>query len=501
MKKKFRETGEPLKKTLTGIEGLDEVLEGGLPQGRGALVTGETGTGKTVLLNEFIYRGITRRKENGIFVSFEENSKEILQDVGGFGWDYPGLIKQDKLRFVDAARRGEIIREIGSNYDFTPLVLRIREAIKQVNAQRVVIDNLNAFFMRFRNKNEIRATLNFLLGELKEKEITALISVEKAGAETALAAVSAEFVSDTIIELSSHSGQQKTLRELEVRKMRGAGYRSGKVEFEIGSAGIQIFPKIPVNLTIAATDFNVRKKFEVRELDDKILDGGIPQGQTVLISGNSGTGKTIMALQFIQAGLKAGEHGLYVGLEENIEELKKVAQGLGWDFARDEKAGKLRFLTASLIDLQKDRLLLDIVKSTEKNNIKRLVFDSASSLTSAGLSTQQARNFVIQLGGFLKMKGITSVFTYMMTQNFQAAKGRILSSVEMTNIQVSSLVDGLILLMFIEQEQEVKMVLNVLKMRGVNHSKDIYGYRIEKGGLVIEGKYGQESADHGKNRQ
>ncbi|MGE5308292.1 MAG: ATPase domain-containing protein, partial [Deltaproteobacteria bacterium] len=422
----------------------------------------------------------------------EEDAKDIIRNVAGFGWDYEKLIRQDKLRFVDAVSPEDITMEIGQSYDFMPLILRVEHAMKSVRAKRLVLDNLNAFFMRFSNKNEIRAVLNFLLNELKKRGATVLISVEKDGPETARAFISAEFVSDAIVMLSARPGQQRTLRELEIRKIRGAGYRSGQVEFEITRDGLQVFPKIPVNLTAAATDFTVLKKIGVPAFDDGILAGGIPQGQTVVISGNTGTGKTIIGLQFIQAGLREGEHGLYVGLEENTDELKYVARGLGWDMARDEKQGKMAFLTASLIDLQKDRLLWSIIRAVERYDVKRLVFDSISSLMSAAnMSISQARDFVIQLGGYLKMKGITSIFTYMMPQNFGAPPGLLLSSVELTHIRVSSLVDGLVLLVFVERERKVEMALTVLKMRGVHHSKDVFAYKIDKGGLKIEGVYGK----------
>jgi KaiC/GvpD/RAD55 family RecA-like ATPase len=112
-------------------------------------------------------------------------------------------------------------------------------------------------------------------------------------------------------------------------------------------------------------------------------------------------------------------------------------------------------------------------------------------MSAANMSVGQARDFVIQLGGYLKMKGITAIFTYMMPQNFGAPPGLLLSSVELTHIRVSSLVDGLVLLVFVERERRVEMALNVLKMRGVHHSKGVYAYRIDKGGLKIEGVYGR----------
>ncbi len=115
-----------VEKIPTGIRGFDEILNGGIPKGRATLITGGTGTGKTVMLNEFLYQGITQFKENGVYVAFEEDKRDIIENVKGFGWNYGSLIAQKKLAFVDAGALKEMTFESGENYDLSPLIERMK---------------------------------------------------------------------------------------------------------------------------------------------------------------------------------------------------------------------------------------------------------------------------------------------------------------------------------------------------------------------------------------
>jgi circadian clock protein KaiC len=148
-----------VEKILTGISGLDKTLMGGVPKGRTTVITGETGTGKTVILNEFIYQGITQFKENGVYVAFEESKRDIIKNVRGFGWNYTALIAQKKLAFVDAGSLRELTFESGQNYDLSPLIARVKYALKKVKAKRLVIDGLENLFARFQNKDAVRQAL------------------------------------------------------------------------------------------------------------------------------------------------------------------------------------------------------------------------------------------------------------------------------------------------------------------------------------------------------
>ncbi len=483
--------GKPLEKLETGIRGLDEVLEGGIPKGRALLIVGATGCGKTVFLNEFIYRGITKYGQNGVFVTFEETPDDVIRNVGGFGWNYPELIRKNKLIFEDISPSEILHEEIGGDYDMTPLIERIKYSARKVRAKRVAIDMLGGLFARFKSSGPIRDALCRLSIELKKAGLTTLISAEKISDKDPVARFGVEeFVADAVVELSLGHGQQQFVRTMYIRKLRGVGYRSGHVEFEISNKGVEVFPKIPMDPIRAKTSFTVRKKMGVAALD-RALGGGIPQGHTVMISGNTGTGKTLLGLQYLMEGVRRGENGLYVAMEEPVDQVKKTAMAHGWNLEKFQKQGKIAFVAMGLIDVSNDKLLYEIVRHVERLGAKRVVFDSLSSLLSATLTREGVRQFLIQMTNFFKTRGVTSVLTYLSGANFGAARGQLMAAMSTNDMRLSSVLDGVILLLYVERKQSVARLLNVLKLRGSKHAKDIFEYEIEKGGIHIQGKFAE----------
>jgi circadian clock protein KaiC len=478
-----------VEKVLTGIMGFDEILMGGVPKGRATLISGGTGTGKTVILNEFIYRGITRFKENGVYVTFEEDKRDIIKNVRGFGWNYASLIAQKKLAFVDASAFRDVTIESGQDYDLSPLIERVKYALKKVKAKRLVIDCLDNLFSRFQNKDAVRQALCQIIAGLKDLGVTVLMTAEKTGPEQSLSRYGIEeFVADGVIEIALIKGQQQFLRRMFVIKLRGTDFRSGTVEFEITDQGLVVYPKIPIETVTAKTDFRVRKSFGVKGLDD-ILGGGIPQGHMVLVSGNTGTGKTMFGMHFLKQGISDGENAVFVSLEEPIEQVKKTALTHGWDFDRYEKEGRISFPTASLIDISNDKLLYQIISAVEGINAKRVVIDSISSLLSATMNEEQVRQFLLQLSRYFKANGITCIMNYLSLANFGAARGQLLGSLSTSEMRLSSIADAIIMLLFVERGQKIKKLFNVLKMRGSQHSKEIFSYEIEKDGIKMGEKY------------
>jgi circadian clock protein KaiC len=315
------------------------------------------------------------------------------------------------------------------------------------------------------------------------------MTAEKSGPEQALSRYGVEeFVADGVIELALIKGQQQFLRRMFVIKLRGTYFRSGTVEYEITDQGLVVYPKIPVENIFAKTDFRVRKCFGIKGLDD-VLGGGIPQGHMVLVSGNTGTGKTMVGMHFLMQGISKGENAVFVSLEEPIEQVKKTALTHGWDFNRQEKEGRLSFVTTNLIDISNDKLLYHIISAVEGINAKRVVIDSISSLLSATMSEEQVRQFLIQLSGYFKANGITCIMNYLYLANFGAARVQLLSHLSTNEMRLSSVTDAIIMLLFVERGQKIKKLLNVLKLRGSQHSKEIFSYEIEKDGIKMGEKY------------
>ena len=475
----------------TGIKGFDEVFGEGIPKGRVLLVSGSAGSGKTVLINCFLYRGIMDFKENGVFVTFEESPEDIMRNVSSFGWDYESLVRQKKLVFVDVSLDQEMTAQVeAGHYDLSPLIARINYAIKTVKAKRVVIDSISNLFSKFQNQNIIRDTLLRIYQELKKTGCTTMVTGEKRSGDSSISRFGVEeFVADGAIELSRKFGQQKVIRELNIIKIRGAGFRSGSVDFEITGDGFEVFPKIFVDRYIAKTDFNVRKTFGLPKLD-LALGGGIPQGQICLISGNTGTGKTTLAVHFLKEGFRRGEKSVFVALEEEPSEVIKMAEQYHIPLGKFQRQKQLTFTSpGSLIDVSNDRLLLQIINAVDTTNAKRVIFDSISSLMSATMSAEQVRQFLLQLTVSFKARGVTCILTYLMGNTFGAESGQLLGEIETNLMRLSSLIDGVILLRYSERDQAVCKLINILKLRGSVHSLDIIQYEITDEGFELGEKF------------
>jgi circadian clock protein KaiC len=361
--------------------------------------------------------------------------------------------------------------------------------VKKVKAKRLAFDGIDSLFSRFQNKEVVRQALRQIIADLRNMGVTVFMSSEKPDSEEASGRYTIEeFVADGVIDLALIKGQQRFLRRMFVLKIRGADFRSGIIDFSITSQGLEFYPKIPDDRRIAKTNFEVRKKYGIPALD-AMLGGGLPQGHMVLVSGNTGTGKTIFSLQFLVQGIREGENAVFVTLEEPVAQLKKMARSHGWNLDRYQEEGKLTFITADPMDVSTDKLLHEIVCAVDRTKAKRVVVDSISTLHSATLNEEQVRQFMIQLSGFLKARGVTGIFNYLFQPSFGASRGQLLSGLITNEMRLSSIIDGIVMLLYVERGQRIKKLLTVLKMRGIRHSRDIFNYEIETGGIKMGEKY------------
>lgn len=474
-----------LKRLPTGVRGLDKVLDGGLPRGRSTLVLGGPGTGKTVLLNEFLYRGITEFGENGVYVTVEESPARVVTNAATFGWDYDTLLKDKRLAFVDATPEDPSSQvrntEVTLEYHLTPLVLRLRHAVSEIDARRVVLDSIGALFAQFRSRDAVRHALYYLVDEMQRMGVTTLFSCEEPDIESLQTFHGIEeYVVDGVIKIAPEKGQQSTLRKLEVTKLRGCSYRSGPVEFGIGDGGMTVYPKIESDFQTMGSIPNRRLTSGIADLD-KLLGGGYPKGHIVLVTGNTGTGKSLLGMHYLNAALERGESAIFINLEESSAQIKRIAKPHGCDFRAHEQAGRLTFMSPNIIDMTADRLLYEIVETVDRTRAPVLFLDSVSAIPSATYSEEQTRQFLLQLIRFLKSRKVTCLFSHMSSATFGAGHDQRLGAFQTNDMRLASLVDGFILLRYGENRARVAKYLNILKMRGINHDKAIHGYEIKKG--------------------
>lgn len=463
-----------LDKLATGIPGFDHVAQGGLPRGRTTLVSGTAGTAKTVFACQFLAEGIQQVDEHGVFVSFEESVGDVRQNMRGFGWDIAGWEAERKWAFVDASRgSGELI--FAGDYDLDALIARVGHAVAQVGAKRVSLDSLAAIFTNFPDAVRVRHELFRIASALKRMGVTTIMTAERADEYGQVARYGIEeFVADNVVILRNVLDEEKRRRTVEILKFRGAQHRKGEYPFTIiPGAGIVIIPLSALELKQRSS--NVRITSGNSQLD-AMCGGGFFRDSVILISGATGTGKTLVATQFMAGGVAQGERCLLFAFEESRDQLFRNATGWGYDFEQMEREGKLRVHCAYPEVAGLEDHLIEMRRIIDEFKPNRVAVDSLSALERVS-TIKGFREFVIGLTSFIKHQEIAGIFT--------ATTPTLLGGSSTTEAHISTITDSIILLRYVEIFGEMRRGLTVLKMRGSMHDKEIREFRIDSGGMHI----------------
>lgn len=467
-------------KSPTGITGLDEILMGGLPKGWSILLSGGSGTGKTILCLQYLYNGITKFNENAVFVACEEHDSKIKKAVESFGWDLKKLEDEGKLIFIDATKRW--ITDLGdatTEFGLGTLVREIGEAVTKIGAKRVVIDPGSTLLMQFEKSIAVRRALHQMVERLEHMGCTSIITVERPEALGLTAWKNVEdFILDGVVILSAREYQGRRIKELEICKMRGDYFISGKHPITITKDGFSVFP-MPKHET-----FNTIKKERVstgvKGLDD-MMNGGMLFCDSTLVAGSTGMGKTMLCMEFIRNGVNKGENGLIISFEESPSILRRNALGIGFDLEKAEKEGKVKMIHESMIDFIPEEFLSKIKKIIDENKPARVVLDSLTSCSPSFCHSSHYRDYLIVLLGLFKSHGVTSMVTSEMPELFGTFK--------ITNSGTSFLVDNIIILRYVEFASEMSKAISVLKMRGSSHEKGILRFEINDKGISVKSKF------------
>jgi circadian clock protein KaiC len=448
-----------LPKCATGIQGLDEITDGGLPRGRPTLLCGGAGCGKTLLATEFLVRGAMTFGEPGVLICFEETRAELEANVASLGFDLADLVRRRKI-VVDHVRveRSEI-QETGE-YDLEGLFVRLNHAIDSIGAKRVVLDTIEGLFAALPNEAILRAELRRLFRWLKDKGMTAIITAER-GREQMTRKGLEEYVSDCVILLDHRVHERIATRHLRVVKYRGSLHGTNEYPFLIGSNGISVLPI--TSLTLNHTVSNERISSGIDRLDAMLGGKGFYRGGSILLSGTPGTGKTSVAAYFVQAAIRRGERALFFAFEESPNQIVRNMRSIGVHLDPGVQRGALRFHAARPTLYGLEMHLATMFKEIAAFRPAVVVVDPMNSLLAAG-SESETRAMVTRLIDFLKGQQITSLFTSLTHEG---------SPLQQSEILISSLMDAWLLLQNIESDGERNRGLYVLKSRGMAHSNQI----------------------------
>jgi circadian clock protein KaiC len=460
-----------LPKCPTGIAGLDEITQGGLPRGRPTLVCGGPGCGKSLFGIEFLVRGITEFGEPGVLMSFEETARDVAQNVTSLGFDIPKLVAQKKLAVDHVHIDRSEIEETGE-YDLEALFIRLNHAIESVGAKRVVLDTLESLFSGLSNDAILRAELRRLFGWLKQKGVTAVITGEQGDARLTRQGLE-EYVSDCVIFLDHRIIDQVSTRRLRVVKYRGTTHGTNEYPFLIDEDGISVLPITSLGLDHDVS--NERVSSGVPELDEMLGGQGYYRGSSILVSGTPGTGKTSLAAHFVGAACRRGERCIYYSFEESPQQVVRNMRGIGLELESWIKNGRLKFRATRPTLHGLESHLAQIHKEIDTFKPGAVVLDPISNLVSVG-NLADVRSMLLRLIDFLKFSQITAMVTHL------ASDGE---ANEATDVGISSLMDTWLLLRDIELNGERNRGLYVLKSRGMPHSNQIREFVITDRGIRL----------------
>ncbi len=450
----------------SGITELDTALQGGFPRGSVVLLAGGSGSGKTVLSFQWLFDGV-KRGENCMYISLTEPLFKIVKNLETLDFYDRKAIEDQRLKIID-------IRVMYGDQFYGEKVMEfIEDQVKSANIKRVCIDSITAIAYNLKDKAEVRKLI-FELGRiLTSLGCTTVLTSETADTREGYSVYGVEeFIADVIIRLDQVRVGEEFQRILQIVKIRGRGYTSEDRYFRITPKGITVFPKVKMPLGYPSTMERVSTGNAVL---DHMLGGGLFIASSTILDGTAGTGKSMLALQFLGEGLKHGEPCLYVSFEESREQVLRNAKSCGWDFGKYEKAGLLTLRCVYPMEKFMDEHLAEIQHIVEKKGVKRCAIDPLSAIASA-FPEDSYVNFAKRLNNYMKAMEVTSMFTSSVHPDTGGGKG---------DRHLSTTVDNIITLRQVEMQGELQPVLNVVKERGSTHSKELRRYDITAEGLVI----------------
>lgn len=454
-----------------GIPGLDDILLGGLPRNNNVLVEGQPGSGKTTLGLGFIHAGAALYDEPGVIVSFELEPEKLLRDAIGFEWDLQRLIDAGKVRIIQASPAA-LLSEFRSNDG------AFSAELAAIGAHRLLIDGLTPLRL-YAESNDMpfREDLHLLVEGLTRLGVTTMVTAERdEGGKNGFA--HERFVFDTIISLGREERRRRLQRSLSVIKSRGQDFIGGSHTMRIEpGVGIHVYRRAQSRPLVAEEQPTSSKRISTgAEAIDRIMGGGVYEGSITMVCGISGTGKTVLGVQFLAAAIAAGKRALLVTLDEHPRQLMRNAASLGFDLERLLADGSLHMLYESPLELELDVHFDKVAKLVETHQIDCIVLDSVAVYELS--SAHEAADFLYALASFFKDRLATVFF------NYESPELLGLSQIS-EELKGSHLVDNIILLNYVEISTRLRRAIAIPKVRGADNQQLTREYIIGQGGITV----------------
>ncbi|MCF8010345.1 MAG: ATPase [Clostridiales bacterium] len=453
-------------KVVTGISGFDELVYGGILRGNSILMEGVPGAGKTTFGIEYVCRGIIDFNEPGVIVTFEEFPESMYRDALNFGWDMRKLEMENKLRIICTSP--EVLADTETNL--------IEQVVEEVGAKRVLIDSISHFRNISNDNQSIRKTVYSFCNGLRRLGLTTLLVKEQESKEEACYAFE-EYIVDAVIRLKNKEmpGLHRH-RVLEITKTRGQDHVAGEHSFRILEEGVKVFsPVKAMNVCSRVEQENELVHTGIPGLD-YLTQGGLPRGITMAVAGSSGTGKTVMGLQYLVSGARDyGEKGIFLSLEEPLSQLMLCASRFNWELKELEEKGMVKIMYQPLSDMEINETIIWLSEQVTNFGACRLVLDSIYGFLTRIDNAALLHEKFYYLVNYLNKLNCT---TLLISPDWNTAdNGRI----EI----IHSIVQGTILLKSTLVQKRRERQLEVYKLRGVDHIMGNHLLEINNSGLQV----------------
>jgi len=469
-------TNRPVLARLTsGSAAFDRILGGGIPARSVNIIAGQPGAGKTLFSLQMLFALARLGKKCLYLTTLAEPSLKLLQYMQQLSFFDESLL-ESSIVFADL---GSVIRRKGAEATLAEVASRIEREAPAV----VVIDSFKAIRDIVGDAAGLRTFVYDLAVHTASWGATSLLVGEYTEAEIAS---NAEFaIADGIIRFTNERHELTAIREVEVLKLRGADYVTGRHFYEINADGLSFFPRVrgPESLVTEAPRAGERLIASRERVStgvaglDAMLGGGLPRASATIVHGGTGTGKTLLGLQSLLEGARRGEAGILFMLEETPDQLRSFAQSLGWDLGLLEESGLLTLSYVSPVELSPDRFLDQARQQVERLAVRHAVLDSLTSMALGVPSARRFKELVYALAKDFHARGIG------LQMNMEVAD--LLGAGQLSGHGVSFAADNVIQLKYVEIEGQLQRGISVLKARGVGHTTDVRRLSVEPGGVQV----------------
>ena len=462
--------GQPsVAKVLTGIQGFDEITGGGLPLGRTTLVMGGAGCGKTVFALQALVNSAHGTKEAGIFVAFEESTRQIVANASTFGWDLPAL-ERKKLFFLDARLSPEVVK--AGEFDLIGMLNVLQAKAEDIHATRIVFDGIDVLLSLLDDPVAERREIYRLRDWLLQTGLTGIITQKVGGIEGDHRYGFLQFMVDCVVILRHQVVDGSAFRHLRVMKYRGSGFAADEFPITLTTEGMQLTHRGPTELKYEVTDERISSGLPRL---DHMLRGGYHRGSNVLISGAPGTAKSTLSGLFAAAACERGERTLYVSFDEGAAQIVRNLRSVSVHLAPHVKSGLLKMYSTRTRGPNVEDQFGELRAQVREHAPRCLVIDPLSALSSK-LAHIASADAAQQFLDFLKGEGITVVNTSLMDG---------LNTDEATATGISTIADTWIHVSYVVQDGERNRALTIVKSRGTGHSNQVRELTLSNEGVSL----------------